>query len=711
MRRNQPKGAKKSSPHSKKEEKTIDAEEQPKTTFSTSKSSADGPVLPNNTQMPEHRQMENSLRESEAKYRMLFESTPVGIAIIDAGGSFVTANQSMQELLSYSIEELRELNLAYLLIDQTEREELLKRLLDPGWTRDWELELKMKGGTKYHVLLNMDRIGTGDFLLITMRDITKRKNAEAMLQRALDDLEFKVEERTAELETTNIALSQEIAARKEITSTLEERMNELNFLYLVSAVIDQPGFDIPRIMQNVVQLLPSAWLYSEIASARITFSDQCFETEGFQESSWMQTASLALYGKNVGQITVSYAKECPEAAGSEEGPFRREERLLIDTIAKRLGKVIERIETENARMRAVSALRESEETVQSLLNASIEPVLLIDNNGIILTMNETGAQLFDVGLGNSFFEALSLDEVNSEEISWQAILSSKVPLRFEKELDGVILDFNIYPIFDAHEKVDRLAIFAQNITTRRSAEEKLQTTMADLERSNLELEQFAYVASHDLQTPLRVISGYLQLLESNYESKLDESGKEFIAFACDAALRMQGMIEDLLTFSRVGTTGRSFEPTDCNAVLDYVLILLGNRIEASGAEISRSALPIIMADESQLEQLWQNLIGNALKFRKADVAPHIQVGASRRDEDWLFSVKDNGIGIGSQYYKRIFALFERLHGQTEYEGTGLGLSICKKIVERHGGRIWVDSTLGEGTTFYFTMPQSSGAQT
>ncbi|MHA2230975.1 MAG: ATP-binding protein [Candidatus Hodarchaeales archaeon] len=237
-----------------------------------------------------------------------------------------------------------------------------------------------------------------------------------------------------------------------------------------------------------------------------------------------------------------------------------------------------------------------------------------------------------------------------------------------------------------------------------TAEQELKRQAAELARSNKELEMFAYIASHDLQEPLRVISGYLQLLESRYEGKFDEEGREFISFAVDGAGRLQNMIEDLLTFSRVGTANRPFKPTDSNAVLDYVMVFLRNVIVENEAEIDRTPLPIVMADETQLEQLFQNLISNAIKFRKADVPPKVQVGASCKAGEWLFFVKDNGIGIESQYLERIFRLFERLHGRTKYEGTGLGLSICKKIVERHGGRIWVESAIGEGTVFYFTLP-------
>ena len=231
----------------------------------------------------------------------------------------------------------------------------------------------------------------------------------------------------------------------------------------------------------------------------------------------------------------------------------------------------------------------------------------------------------------------------------------------------------------------------------------LRQATRELQRSNAELEQFAYVASHDLQEPLRMVTSYLQLLERRYKANLDQDASDFIAFAVDGAARMQTLIQDLLTYSRVGTRGASFEPTDCPAVLEQVLQNLEVAIDESGAEVSSGPLPTLSADASQLAQLLQNLIGNAIKFR-GDSPPRIQVGAEPRSDHWLFSVRDNGIGIDPQYSERIFQVFQRLHGIGQYPGTGIGLAVCKKIVERHHGAIWVESQPDAGATFFFTIP-------
>ena len=242
-----------------------------------------------------------------------------------------------------------------------------------------------------------------------------------------------------------------------------------------------------------------------------------------------------------------------------------------------------------------------------------------------------------------------------------------------------------------------------NITTRKQAEESLQRTAADLRRSNSDLEQFAYVASHDLQEPLRMVAGFVQLLRQDYGGRLDPSADEYIQYAVDGAQRMQTLIDDLLAYSRAGTCKRELSPTDVGECLRQAVDNLAATIRDSEARITHDDLPTIRADASQLVQLFQNLIANAIKFRST-ATPAIHVGAGRKDGHWQFSVRDNGIGIDPEYQDRIFLIFQRLHNRREYPGTGIGLAICKKIVDRHGGQIWVESQLGQGAAFHFTIP-------
>jgi light-regulated signal transduction histidine kinase (bacteriophytochrome) len=238
---------------------------------------------------------------------------------------------------------------------------------------------------------------------------------------------------------------------------------------------------------------------------------------------------------------------------------------------------------------------------------------------------------------------------------------------------------------------------------RRKAERQLAQYAEELTRSNAELEQFAYVASHDLQEPLRMVASFTQLLGKRYRGKLDQDADEFIGFAVDGATRMQRLINDLLAYSRVGTRGKSFKSTDCQVILREARDNLMKAIEESGAVITQDPLPTVEGDEVQLIQLFQNLVANAIKFRGPEPL-QIQVSAEQKGPEWVFAVKDNGIGIAPEHQERIFSIFQRLHQRSEYPGTGIGLAICKKIVERHGGRIWVESRLGKGSTFYFSIP-------
>ena len=273
-----------------------------------------------------------------------------------------------------------------------------------------------------------------------------------------------------------------------------------------------------------------------------------------------------------------------------------------------------------------------------------------------------------------------------------------------KPLDGA----EVLARIDTHLSLSTLRreLERQNAQLREeiAARERVQEA---LQRSNTELEQLAYVASHDMQEPLRMVASYLQLVADRYQGQLDAEADEFIGFAVDGAKRMQALINDLLAYSRVGTKARPFAPTDCAAIVATAIADLRVAIDESGARVTSGPLPVVMADAMQLAQLFRNLLGNAIKFR-GSAPPQVHIEAESADAGWRFAVRDNGIGIAPEYFDRIFVLFQRLHGRREYPGTGIGLALCKKIVERHGGRIWVESVPGSGSVFRFTLPQRDG---
>jgi PAS domain S-box-containing protein len=257
----------------------------------------------------------------------------------------------------------------------------------------------------------------------------------------------------------------------------------------------------------------------------------------------------------------------------------------------------------------------------------------------------------------------------------------------------------------------RMVGACSDITARKLAEDELLRLNEDLLRSNKELEQFAYVASHDLQEPLRMVSSFTQLLASRYQGRLDQDADDFIHYAVDGATRMQQLIQDLLTYSRITTRGNPFLSLDLHEALGEAVANLHTAIVESTAVVTNGELPTVNADRTQLVQVFQNLVGNALKFRKPGEPPRVHISAERVGHEWIISVQDNGIGIDPQYFKRLFVIFQRLHGKQEYPGTGIGLALCQRIVARHGGRIWVESAPGEGATFRFTMTRDEGRGT
>src|ERR1022692_3078982 len=274
--------------------------------------------------------------------------------------------------------------------------------------------------------------------------------------------------------------------------------------------------------------------------------------------------------------------------------------------------------------------------------------------------------------------------------------------------DGSIywVDATIVGVVGVDGKLRQYVAIRADITERVRAQQELASKVEELARSNRELEQFAYVASHDLQEPLRMVASYTQLLSERYSGKLDDNGDKFLGYAREGALRMQVLIKDLLAFSRVVQAGIPRKPVDCNVALEEAVQSLTAAIEESGAVVTHAALPNVWADQTQIAQVFQNLIGNAIKFHDG-APPECAVSAEKSGRNWLFSVSDNGIGIAPEYAENIFVVFQRLHARTEYPGNGMGLAICKKIIQHYGGTIWVESQVGQGSTFKFTLPAAA----
>ena len=355
-------------------------------------------------------------------------------------------------------------------------------------------------------------------------------------------------------------------------------------------------------------------------------------------------------------------------------------------------------------------MRESEERFRATYEQAAVGIEILDPEGRLLQGNDKLTQILgyshdELRQRETFVQLTHPEDLERELPLVQRLLAGEIPnYSIEKRYlhkEGRPVWVRVTSSVARTSQPHRISII-EDITERKQAVEALQRTAEDLARSNKDLEQFAYVASHDLKEPLRIVTGFTSLLKERCQGKLDAKADEYIFFASDAALRMQGLIDDLLAYSRAGRR-KVDEPTDVGDVLEGVLRSLTISIQESGAAITHDSLPTIRSNAVELTQVFQNLIGNALKFR-GERKPEIHIGARRQKGHWLLTIRDNGIGIDPQFAERIFMIFQRLHTREQYPGTGIGLAICKKIVERHGGRIWIESQPGKGSTFSFTIP-------
>jgi two-component system, chemotaxis family, sensor kinase Cph1 len=353
------------------------------------------------------------------------------------------------------------------------------------------------------------------------------------------------------------------------------------------------------------------------------------------------------------------------------------------------------------------------ELLLQVITSMSEALLLTDRTGHVVQVNPAACRLLECDeralLGKPFAEVCGSPDIPATP--WRLLdraPDGRLPysdIEISTRAGHIIpVSISVGVVRDRRGRITGMQAVARDITERKRAEEALAQQARELARSNAELEQFAYVASHDLQEPLRMMASFAQLLAKRYRGQLDADADEFIDYIVDGATRMQRLINDLLAYSRVGRRGKEFASITCAAVVEAACANLRASIEESGAVITVDPLPVIIAEETQFVQLFQNLIGNALKFR-GDRPAQVHIGAERLGDEWLFWVRDNGIGIEDQYAERIFMIFQRLHVRGQYPGTGIGLAIAKKIVEHHGGRIWVESKPGEGSTFYFTVPE------
>ena len=530
-----------------------------------------------------------------------------------------------------------------------------------------------------------------DNLFAVLRvDITKRKRIEKELKETSTSLEKLVKERTRELEKAYESLKE---SEEKFRALYDDNPSmyftvdaEFRVLSVNSFGAELLGYTVPEL---VGKSLITTLFYVKDKELAIQNLKNTLENKG-QVFHW----ELRKVRKDG---SIIWVKETARAAKESEG------NIVIYTVCE---DITERKEAEKA-------LKESEIKFRKLFDQATDSLSLTELNddgtiGSYIDVNKAATER----LGYTKDELLNMSPLDiyldhsaifkNTSVMLEKGHSISENIQVTKDGRQIPVELNT-TLFKLRGKNIVLSI-SRDISERKRREQHLKEVITELKRSNDELQSFAYITSHDLQEPLRTIASFAQLIKKRYQDRLDSDADEFIDFMVDGASRMKEMIQGLLDYSRVGTQGHEFKEFQAKSALNYALSNLGTAIAEVNAEITSDPLPVIFADKDQIIRVFQNLIGNALKFRKEGVQPKIHVSARKEDNEYIFSVSDNGIGLEVQYSDKIFEVFKRLHTIGEYQGAGIGLAIVKRIIDRHGGRIWVESELGKGSTFYFTIP-------
>ena len=620
----------------------------------------------------ERKKTEEALRQSEERFSKAFRVSPAAASISTLrDGRYVDVNESCTRILGYSREELigrRAPDLIW--ADPEDRARFVGRVQRDKFVREMEAKLRTKSGEVRDTLLSAEliQIGGEECLLITTDDVTERKRAAETVRQ--------------------LSLQKEL-----ILNSAGEGIYGLDLdgrvTFINPAAARMLGWDAAE--------LPGRTQHDVLHHTKFDgspYPEECPICAAFRDGQVHRVDTEAFWRKDGSCFPVEYTST----------PILDGGRVVGAVVTFR--DVTERRRTEEA-------LRSSEARFRRVFSSAPLPMWLWDSTSWrFLEVNEAATAHYGYSR-QEFLEMQVTDLLPAEEAErmkddHRRRTDGRYLVETRQRLkNGRFIDVHLTSdLVELGGRRVRLVV-AEDISERKQAEEALHQRTMELERSNADLEQFAYVASHDLQEPLRMVASFTQLLADRYSANLDDEAREFIGFAVEGATRMQALIDGLLSFARVKTRAKELHPTDCQAVFQRSLTNLRVTLQESRAEVISDLLPTVLGDESQIEQLFQNLIGNALKFSSQNT-PKVGVSARRSGKEWLLAVSDNGIGIDPRYNERIFAIFQRLHSRSEYPGTGIGLAICKKIVERHGGRIWVESELGQGATFFFTLSAVDG---
>jgi PAS domain S-box-containing protein len=626
---------------------------------------------------------ETHLAQMEGRYRGLLEAAPDAMVVVNQAGDIVLLNVQAEKQFGYSRDELvgqKVKNIipegfAERLIadDLRSAAEALGQQIGTGI----ELIAQRKDGTEFPIEIMLSPLESAEGILVTaaIRDISVRKNAETHL---------------AQMEGRYRGLLEAAPDAMVVVNTAGE------IVLLNVQAEKQLGYSRDELVgQKVTNIIPEGFAERLIADDLRSAADALAQQIG-------TGIELIARRKDGTEFPIEIMLS----------PLESTEGILVTAAIRDI----------SVRKNAEEHLAQMEGRYRGLLEAAPDAMVVVNKAGEIVLLNVQAENQFGyhrdelVGqkmtniVPEGFAERLIADALRSSEDALAQQIGTGIELTGRRKNRS---EFPIEIMLSPLESAEGILVTAaiRDISKRKLAEADLLHKVEELNRSNVELGQFAYIASHDLQEPLRMVASYTQLLSRRYKGKLDSDADEFIAFAVDGASRMQRLIQDLLAFSRVGTKGRDFLDISSEDALKQALVNLRGAIQDSGAQVTHDPLPSVLADETQLIQLFQNLVGNAIKYQVPSVSgvPRVHITASRNGgKQWTFAVQDNGMGIDSQYFDRIFGMFQRLHKREEFAGTGIGLAICKKIVERHGGTISVESQPGQGSTFRFALAGSEG---
>jgi PAS domain S-box-containing protein len=618
---------------------------------------------------------EEALRDSEEKYRLLLDGVQdYAIFMLDQEGRVASWNAGAERIKGYKADEIIGQNFSrfYLQedIDQgkPKAELQLAAAIGRSEVEHWRVR---KDGSRFwaNVVITAVRNSSGILLGFSeiSRDISERKETEAkyrgLLEAAPDAMV--VVHQDGEIVLLNLQAEKQFGYRRD----------EL-------------------VGQMVKNIIPEGFAERLIADGTRTAAQALAQQIG---------TGIELYGRR------KDGSEFPIEIMLS--PLESTEGILVTAAIRDI----------TDKKLAQEETQQQQHLLQLIIESIADGVVVADCSGKFLLFNSAAKRCLGIGATNTDPDQWSerygtylpdtVTPYPSDDLPLVRALrgenvdSTEVFIRNAEVPDGRLLDITGGPLRDEGGALRGGVVVFHDITERKKSEEQLVKTVRELKRSNEELQQFAYVASHDLQEPLRMVASYTQLLAKRYKGRLDSDADEFIAYAVDGSNRMQGLIQDLLVYSRAGTNGKVLHEISSENALKEALANLRATIQESGAVVTHDSLPAITTDDTQLAQVFQNLVGNAIKYRSAEV-PRVHVSATKYGgKEWVFSVRDNGLGIDPQYFERIFILFQRLHGRKDFKGTGIGLAICKKILERLGGRIWVESQAKKGSTFYFALPE------